>query len=306
MERGFEIFHGLRTPLHPDARHASLVQKKGAFAHAERLGLEQCREGGFGAAVITPAQRLERGSKTVVFPEHSGAMFTVDVVTLFPEIFAPFVGLSIVGRAVERNLVAVRYHHLLDELVDGERADDSPFGGGAGMVLRIEPIARALDRVLREAPKGERRLIVVPSPSGPRFTQREAERWSKLDRLVIRSAAITRASTTGSHRSTTLRSGRWATSSSPAASCLLWPSWMQPIRLVAGALRPESLENESFTAGLLDYPSFTRPPTFRGVDVPPVLLSGDHAKIAQWRREQSRQRTAERRSDLLPSDEDSD
>ena len=305
MQCGFEIFHGLRTPLHPDARHASLVQKKGAFAHVERLGLEQCREGGFGAAVITPAQRLERGSKTVVFPEHSGAMFTVDVVTLFPEIFAPFVGLSIVGRAVERNLVAVRYHHLLDELVDGERADDSPFGGGAGMVLRIEPIARALDRVLREAPKGERRLIVVPSPSGPRFTQREAERWSKLDRLV-------------------LICGHYEGIDDRLASLYDLEEWSlgdfivtggelpalafmdATIRLVAGALRPESLENESFTAGLLDYPSFTRPPTFRGVDVPPVLLSGDHAKIAQWRREQSRQRTAERRSDLLPSDEDSD
>ncbi|HEX3458206.1 MAG TPA: tRNA (guanosine(37)-N1)-methyltransferase TrmD [Candidatus Baltobacteraceae bacterium] len=232
-------------------------------------------------------------------------MFTVDVLTLFPEIFAPLVGLSIVGRAVERNLVTVRYHHLLDELVGGERADDTPFGGGAGMVLRIEPIARALDRILQEAPKGERRLIVVPSPTGPRFTQREAERWSKLDRVV-------------------LICGHYEGIDDRLASLYDLEEWSlgdfvvtggelpalafmdATIRLVAGALRPESVENESFAAGLLDYPSFTRPPTFRGVDVPPVLLSGDHAKIAQWRREESRRRTAARRGDLLPADEDSD
>src|SRR5579863_1338300 len=105
-------------------------------------------------------------------------MFTIDVVTLFPELFAPFVGLSIVGRAIERDLVAVRYHHLLDELGDGERADDSPFGGGAGMVLRIEPVARVLDRISADAPAGERRVIVVPSPSGRAFEQHEAARWA--------------------------------------------------------------------------------------------------------------------------------
>ena len=232
-------------------------------------------------------------------------MFTVDVVTLFPEVFAPFVGLSIVGRAVERNLVTVRYHHLLDELVDGERADDSPFGGGAGMVLRIEPIARALDRILREAPDGERRLIVVPSPSGPRFTQREAERWSTLDRLVVicghyegiddRLASL--------YELEEWSLGDFVVTGGELPALAFMDA---TVRLVAGTIRPESVENESFTAGLLDHPSFTRPASFRGVDVPPVLLSGDHAKIAQWRREQSRRRTASRRSDLLPADEDSD
>ena len=163
-------------------------------------------------------------------------MFTIDLVTLFPELFAPFVGLSIVGRAVEAGLVDVRYHHLLDELTEGERADDAPFGGGPGMVLRIEPIARVLDRIAREAPGGE-----IPA-------------------VAFMDATI---------------------------------------RLLPGVLRSESLQDESFTGGVLDYPSFTRPATFRGIDVPRVLLSGDHAKIAQWRREQSRLRTAARRRDLL-------
>ncbi len=113
-------------------------------------------------------------------------MFTIDVVSLFPEVFAPFVGLSIVGRAVEAGRVRVRYHHLLDELEAGERADAAPFGGGAGMVLRLEPIARCLDRLLAEAPEtAERRAIVVPSPSGRPLRQSDAQRFASLERLII-------------------------------------------------------------------------------------------------------------------------
>src|SRR5262245_45111310 len=110
----------------------------------------------------------------------SSGMFTVDLVTLFPEVFAPFVGLSIVGRAVDAGIAEVRYHHLLDELAGKERADDAPFGGGPGMVLRLEPIARALDRILAEAPTGERRAIVVTTPAGRPLHQREVERFAAL------------------------------------------------------------------------------------------------------------------------------
>jgi tRNA (guanine37-N1)-methyltransferase len=225
-------------------------------------------------------------------------MFTIDVVTLFPELFAPFVGLSIVGRAIERDLVAVRYHHLLDELGEGERADDSPFGGGAGMVLRIEPIARALDRIAAEAPTGERRVVVVPSPSGRPFAQRDAARWAASDRLVI---------VCGHYEGIDDRLGRLYPVEEWSLGDFVLTGGEIPalvfmdatVRLVPGVLRAESLENESFAAGALDYPSFTRPATFRGVDVPEVLLSGNHAKIAQWRREQSRLRTEARRRDLL-------
>ena len=225
-------------------------------------------------------------------------MFTIDLITLFPEIFAPFVGLSIVGRAVERDLVSVRYHHLLDELADGERADDAPFGGGPGMVLRIEPIARVLDRIAGDASPTERSAIVVPSPSGRPFTHREAARWAGLDRLVI---------VCGHYEGIDDRLGalypveEWslgdfvATGGEIPALAFMDAT----VRLVAGALRAESLASESFADGLLDYPSYTRPATFRGIDVPAVLLCGDHAKIAQWRREQSRNRTAARRRDLL-------
>lgn len=225
-------------------------------------------------------------------------MFTIEVVTLFPELFAPFVGLSIVGRAVENGIVGIRYHHLLDELSEGERADDAPFGGGPGMVLRIEPIARILDRIVRHAPPDERRAIVVPSPGGKRFSQRTAQDWAQLDRLIV---------VCGHYEGIDDRLVQLY----PVQECSLGDFVLTggeipalafldaTIRLLAGALRPESLASESFSGGLLDYPSYTRPAVFRGVDVPPVLLSGDHAKIAHWRREQSRLRTASRRRDLV-------
>ncbi len=225
-------------------------------------------------------------------------MFTIDVVTLFPELFAPFVGLSIVGRAVESGLAAVRYHHLLDELGEGERADDAPFGGGPGMVLRIEPIARVLDRIVREAPAGERRAIAVPAASGARFSHEVAERWAGLERLVI---------VCGHYEGIDDRLARLYPVEERSLGDFVLTGGEIPalafmdatIRLLAGAVRPESLQSESFAAGLLDYPSYTRPATFRGIDVPAVLLSGDHAKIAQWRREESRRRTVQRRRDLL-------
>jgi tRNA (guanine37-N1)-methyltransferase len=165
-------------------------------------------------------------------------------------------------------------------------------------VLRIEPIARVLDRIIREAPAGERRAIAVPAASGARFTHEVAERWAGLDRLVI---------VCGHYEGIDDRLARLY----PIEECSVGDfvltggeipalAFMDAtIRLLAGAVRAESLESESFSAGLLDYPSYTRPATFRGIDVPAVLLSGDHAKIAQWRREESRRRTAQRRRDLL-------
>jgi tRNA (guanine37-N1)-methyltransferase len=230
-------------------------------------------------------------------------MFTIDVVTLFPELFAPFVGLSIVGRAVEEGIASVRYHHLLDDLEPGERADDAPFGGGPGMVLRIEPIARVLDAIAGEVSSDERWRIVVPTPSGAAFTQSDAKRWSALDRLAI---------VCGHYEGIDDRLGALYEIEERSLGDFVLTGGEIPalafmdatIRLLAGALRPASLESESFSRGMLDYPSFTRPATFRGVDVPSVLLSGDHAKIAAWRREQSRLRTAARRRDLLEGNAD--
>lgn len=228
-------------------------------------------------------------------------MFEIDVITLFPEVFAPFVGLSIVGRAVEAGIARIRYHHLLDYLSRGERADDSPFGGGPGMVLRLEPIARALDALIAQAPADERRLIVVPSAGGKVFDQRAAERLAELDRLVL---------VCGHYEGIDDRLGALYPLEEYSLGDFVLTGGEIPalafmdatVRLLAGTINAQSLESESFTAGLLDYPSFTRPASFRGIDVPEVLLSGDHAKIAQWRREQSRRRTEGRRRDLLPGE----
>ncbi len=228
-------------------------------------------------------------------------MLTIDIITLFPEVFAPFIGLSIVGRAVERGLVDVRYHHLLDALHGSERADDVPYGGGAGMVLRIEPVARVLDAILAEAPAGERRAIAVPTPAGSPFAQADAERFSSLQRLVLicghyegideRLAAL--------YPIEEYSLGDFVLTGGELPALAFMDA---TVRLLDGAIAADSAQAESFAAGLLDYPAYTRPPVFRGVSVPDVLLSGNHAKIAEWRREQSRARTIARRKDLLEGD----
>jgi tRNA (guanine37-N1)-methyltransferase len=225
-------------------------------------------------------------------------MLAIDVVTLFPEVFAPFVGLSILGRAVESGAITIRYHHLLDALQGSERADDVPYGGGAGMVLRIEPVARALDAILAQGIGGERRVIAVPSPAGQPFTHDRAVRLAAFDRLILicghyegideRLGAL--------YPIEEFSVGDFVLTGGELAALAIMDA---TARLVPGVIDPQSVARESFANGLLDYPSYTRPAVFRGIEVPAVLLSGDHAKIAAWRRDQSRARTAERRRDLL-------
>jgi len=227
----------------------------------------------------------------------------VDVVTLFPEMFAPVIGLSIVGRAIERGLVEVRMHHLLDALEGRERADERPYGGGPGMVLRIEPLARTLDAILAAAPPGERRRIVLTSASGPVFRQADAAAWSALDRLILicghYEGVDERLRSLYPVEEISLGEFVLTGGEIPAMAFL-----DATVRLIPGAIDAESVEAESWAGDGLDHPAYTRPPTFRGIDVPPVLLSGDHAKIAEWRREQSRARATERnRRDSSPLSE---
>lgn len=225
-------------------------------------------------------------------------MLHIDIVTLFPEMFAPAIGLSILGRAHERGLVAIELHHVLDVLEDGERADDRPFGGGPGMVLRLEPLARVLDAILAAAPPNERRVIVITAAAGSPFRQADAERFATLDRLVVicghyegideRLVALYGASEY-SLGDFVLTGGEI-----PALAFI-----DATVRLLTGAINPGSLTSESFTGNVLDAPAYTRPAVFRGLPIPEVLLSGDHAKIAAWRRDESRARTVARRADLL-------
>jgi tRNA (guanine37-N1)-methyltransferase len=221
-------------------------------------------------------------------------MLTVDVLTLFPEMFAPFIGLSIVGRAQERGLVEVRLHHILDALEAGERADDTPYGGGPGMVMRLAPLVRILDRILSEAPAGERRAMILTSPGGKPFDQTDAQAFSALERLVIvcgrYEGVDDRIRALYPLQELSLGDFVLTGGEIPALAFI-----DATVRLLPGAMNPRSLESESFGSAGLDYPSYTRPARFRGIDVPSVLLSGNHREIAQWRREQAARRTAARR-----------
>jgi tRNA (guanine37-N1)-methyltransferase len=224
-------------------------------------------------------------------------MLRVDVITLFPEMFAPIIGLSIVGRAHERGIVSMTLHNILDALAFDERADDRPYGGGPGMILRPEPVARILDAILAQAPAQERRSVVVAGPAGKRFTQQDAQRFAALDRLVVvcgRYEGIDER-LIEAYGAQELSIGDFILTGGeiPAAAFI-----DATVRLLDGALNRDSLACESFGAEGLEGPAYTRPQTFHGFEVPAVLLSGDHAKIAAWRREQSRLRTAARRPDL--------
>jgi len=216
--------------------------------------------------------------------------------------FAPAIGLSILGRAQERGIVAIALHHVLDALEPGERADDRPYGGGPGMVLRVEPLARALDAILAGAPAGERRAIVATSAAGKPFRHADAARLATLDRLVLvcghYEGIDERLVELYGAEEFSLGDFILTGGEIPALAFL-----DATVRLRAGTLNPASLECESFADGALEAPAYTRPSRFRGLAVPEVLLSGDHARIAAWRREQSRARTAGRRADLEGSDE---
>jgi tRNA (guanine37-N1)-methyltransferase len=224
-------------------------------------------------------------------------MLYVDVITLFPEMFAPVIGLSIVGRAIERGLVEVRVHDIIASLAPGERADERPFGGGPGMVLRIEPLARILDDILAAAPAGERRRIVLTAADGRAFAHDDAAAFAALDRLVLicghYEGVDERLAALFPVESFSLGGFVLTGGEIPAMAFL-----DATVRLLDGAIAAASRDTDSFVAGAdaIDHPAYTQPRVFRGVSVPDVLLSGDHAKIAAWRRERSRERAALRKT----------
>ena len=222
----------------------------------------------------------------------------IDVVTIFPEYLAPL-RQSLLGKAAERGLVEVAVHDLRQWTDDVHRTvDDAPYGGGPGMVMRPEPWARALEAV---RPAGTR--LVVPTPAGERFTQATAAAWAAEPGLVF---------ACGRYEGIDQRVADWAAGAGPVSEVSLGDYVLAGgesavlvmveavARLIPGVVgNAESVELDSHADGLLEGPSFTRPASWRGHDVPPVLLSGDHAAIARWRREQSLRRTAARRPDLL-------
>ncbi len=216
----------------------------------------------------------------------------IDVITLFPEMFEGPLRESILGRARDRGLLTIGLHDLRDYATDRHRVvDDAPYGGGPGMVLKPEPLAAAIVDV-----KGEGGHVVLLTPAGMVFTQDVARSLATRTHLVLvcgRYEGVDER--VRAFVDFELSVGDYVLTGGELAAMVVIDA---VARLVPGVIETTSLERESHTAGLLEYPQFTRPLEFRGMRVPDVLLSGDHQAIARWREAESRRRTRERRPDL--------
>ena len=224
-------------------------------------------------------------------------MFSADIITLFPELFPGPLGASVLGRGMNDGLWTLRATQLRDFATDRHRTvDDTPSGGGAGMVLKPDILAKAIDTVV---PEGDPRPRILMSPRGRPLTQARAHelatgpgavivcgRFEGVDQRVIDARQLEEISI-----------GDYVLAGGEVAAMVLLEAVVRLIPGVLGAL--DSRDEESFENGLLEYPHYTRPQTFEGIDIPAVLTSGDHGKIAKWRHEQSVELTKARRPDLL-------
>jgi tRNA (guanine37-N1)-methyltransferase len=220
----------------------------------------------------------------------------IDVLTLFPEMFRGVFEAGVIGRAAEQGLVNIGLHNFRDQAHDRHRTvDDYPYGGGAGMVLKPEPIFEAVEAIKEDSDIP----VVLLSPAGRLFTQRVAEEFAGYSGMIIicgRYEGVDER--VAEHLATDEVSiGDYILTGGEIAAMVIIDA---VVRLLPGVLGSElSPREDSHVAGLLEYPQYTRPPGYRGWPVPEVLLSGNHAKISGWRREQSIRRTLERRPELL-------
>lgn len=223
--------------------------------------------------------------------------FRADVITLFPDLFPGPLGASVLGRGLSEGLWALNATQLRDFAHDKHRSvDDTPAGGGAGMVLRADILASAIDAV---SPEGDARPRLLMSPRGTPLTQKMARdlaagpgavivcgRFEGIDQRVIDSRNLIEVSV-----------GDYVLAGGEAAAMVLLEA---TVRLIPGVLgSADSHADESFENGLLEYPHYTRPQSFEGKEIPEVLTSGDHARVDQWRRAESEKLTRQRRPDLL-------
>lgn len=222
----------------------------------------------------------------------------VDIVTIFPTFF-DVLGVSLIGKARDRGILDMHVHDLRDWTHDRHRTvDDTPYGGGAGMVMKPEPWGEALDEVLSDDA-----VLLVPSPAGELFSQPMARELADEKHLVfacgryegIDQRVVDHYSARGRVRLVSL--GDYVLNGGEVAAMAVIEAVSRLIPGVVG--NPESLVEESHELGLLEYPSYTKPADWRGHEVPPVLLSGNHGAIAAWRHEQSLERTRAHRPDLL-------
>jgi len=221
----------------------------------------------------------------------------IDILTLFPEMFEAFCSTSIIGRACDKSLVEIHRTNIRDFATDSYRTvDDSPYGGGPGMVMICQTVFDAVECVRRET--GSKGKVIMLTPQGEPLTQAMAQELAGEGHLVLLAGHYEgfdeRIRTGLADMEISL--GDFVLSGGEVAAMAVCDS---VVRLLPGALgKDESIDEESFSAGLLEYPQYTRPRVFGDMEVPEILLSGDHAKIRQWRLEQAEQRTRDRRPDL--------
>ena len=222
----------------------------------------------------------------------------IDVLTLFPTMVSAPLSESIPGRIQERGLATIRLHDLREFGLGRHRSvDDTPYGGGAGMVMRVEPLVAAIESVQR--PES---LVVLLDPGGEVFSQARAIDLARRDHIVLvcpRYEGVDER--IRAFVDLELSIGDYVVTCGELPALVVIDA---VIRLLPGAIDDLSTAEESFSAGLLEYPQYTRPPSFRGMDVPPILTSGDHGAVAAWRQERAVERTRARRPDLLPEDVD--
>lgn len=219
----------------------------------------------------------------------------VDIITIFPQMLTGFLEESMLKRAADRGIVVFRTINPRAFARDAHQStDDRPYGGGPGMVMRPEPLCEAIESVLEPDAR-----VVLMTPQGRRFDQSVAQNLARETHLIVVCGHYEGVDDRVSqcHRMDEVSIGDYVLTNGAVAAAVVVDA---VVRLVPGVVGGEgATENESFCGGLLEYPQYTRPAVFRGMGVPEVLRSGDHAAIAKWRREQSEERTRVRRPDLL-------
>jgi tRNA (guanine37-N1)-methyltransferase len=227
----------------------------------------------------------------------------IDVLTLFPQVFQSPLSCSILKRARDEGIVELVLTDIRDFAIDNYRkVDDKPYGGGPGMVMMPGPFFACFEHVQKLSP--EKGRVILLTPQGQRFDQRKAIELSKEKRLILiagRYEGFDERIRIGLDAEQ-ISIGDYVLNGGELAAMVVIDA---VVRLLPGALGDEdSAKDDSFSQGLLEYPQYTRPEVFRGMKVPDILLSGDHAKIAKWRREQATERTKQWRPDLLRTERD--
>lgn len=234
--------------------------------------------------------------------ESSSALLRIDIVTLFPDLFDAPLRTSVIGRAVERGILSFAIHDLRTHGIGRHRVvDDAPYGGGAGMVMRPEPLFAAIEPLRAKGTQ-----VILLDPAGERLTDGLARQLAAARHLVLvcgRYEGVDERARALADREVSI--GDYVLTGGELPAMVLIDTVG---RLVPGVIEADSHESDSFADGLLEGPSYTRPERFRDASVPPILLSGHHAEVARWRRVEALRRTLARRPDLLEtaplSDED--